>query len=175
MGDRICIMRDGRMIQVGKPLDVYADPVDTFVARFLATPPMNLLPARLEGRGDDLVVVGNGFTVTVPEMHKAAYAPIAGCEVIFGLRPEDIHEAPLPGFERIDVNVVAMEALGVENILVGQIGTGKPAEIAARLSRHYTAPTGATVPLYLDPRPMHLFDPETTRAFPRPSLRLIKP
>ncbi len=42
-----------------------------------------------------------------------------------------------------------------------------------RLSRHITAPVGATVPLYVDARPMHLFDPETTRALPRPSLRLV--
>jgi ABC-type sugar transport system ATPase subunit len=178
MGDRICIMREGRMIQVGKPLDVYADPVDTFVARFLATPPMNLLPARLEAQGDGLLVRGDGLSVEVPAMHRAAYAPATGSEVIFGLRPEDIHGAPQPGFQRIDVSVVAMEALGVENILVGQIGQGngaegRPAEIAARLSRHYTAAIGATVPLYFDARPMHLFNPETTRALPRPSLRVL--
>ncbi|MCK0196101.1 sn-glycerol-3-phosphate ABC transporter ATP-binding protein UgpC [Ancylobacter sp. 6x-1] len=170
MGDRICIMRDGRMIQVGKPLEVYADPVDTFVARFLATPPMNLIPARLEGEGDGLVVKADGIAVPVPEMHRAAYAPAAGREVILGLRPEDLHETAEPGFARIEVTVVAMEALGVENILVGQIGWDKPVEIAARLSRHYTAPIGARVPLYVDARPMHLFDPETTRALPRPRL-----
>ena len=176
MGDRICIMREGSMIQVGKPLEVYANPVDTFVARFLATPPMNLIPARLEGRGDGLAVVGDGLDVPVPDMHRSAYAPVAGREVIFGLRPEDLHETPQPGCARIDVTVVAMEALGVENILVGQIGGegGKPVEIAARLSRHFTAPVGASVPLYLDARPMHLFDPETTRAFPRPALRIVK-
>lgn len=176
MGDRICIMREGSMIQVGKPLEVYANPVDTFVARFLATPPMNLIPARLEGRGDGLAVIGDGLDVPVPDMHRTAYAPVAGREVIFGLRPEDLHETPQPGCARIDVTVVAMEALGVENILVGQIGGagGKPVEIAARLSRHFTAPVGASVPLYLDARPMHLFDPETTRAFPRPALRIVK-
>lgn len=171
MGDRICIMREGRMIQVGRPLDVYADPVDTFVARFLATPPMNLIPARLEAGGNGLKVVADGLDVAVPDMHAAAYGPAAGRDIIFGLRPEDLHEAPQPGFARIDVTVIAMEALGVENILVGQIGGAKPVEIAARLSRHFTAPVGARVPLYLDARPMHLFDPETTRALPRPSLR----
>ena len=177
MGDRICIMREGRMIQVGKPLEVYANPVDTFVARFLATPPMNLIPARLEGRDDGQAVVGDGFDVTVPDMHRTAYAPVVGRDVIFGLRPEDLHETPQPGFSRIDVTVVAMEALGVENILVGQLGgdgRGKPVEIAARLSRHFSAPVGSSVPLYLDARPMHLFDPETTRAFPRPALRIVK-
>ncbi|WAC29407.1 ABC transporter ATP-binding protein [Ancylobacter sp. SL191] len=176
MGDRICIMRDGRMIQVGKPLDVYADPVDTFVARFLATPPMNLIPARLEGQGDGLVVRADGLNIAVPAQHRDAYAPAAGRAVIFGLRPEDLHEAPAPGYQPIEVTVVAMESLGVENILVGQlVGTqgGAPVEVAARLSRHFTAPVGATVPLYVDARPMHLFDPETTRALPRPSLRRV--
>ncbi len=178
MGDRIVIMRDGRMIQVGRPLEVYADPVDTFVARFLATPPMNLLPARLEGQGDGLVVRAPGLEVAVPERHRAAYAPAAGREVIFGLRPEDLHEAPQPGFQKIEVAVVALEALGVENILVGQLagaGGAAPVEIAARLSRHFTAPVGASVPLYLDARPMHLFDPETTRALPRPRLGVLQP
>ncbi|QFR34884.1 ABC transporter ATP-binding protein [Ancylobacter sp. TS-1] len=178
MGDRICIMRDGRMIQVGKPLEVYADPVDTFVARFLATPTMNLIPARLEGRGDGLAVVGPGFELAVPARHREAYGPHAGRDVIFGLRPEDLHEAPQPGYQRLDVDVVAMEALGVENILVGQAskdkaGTGAPVEISARLSRHFTAPVGAQVPLHLDLTPMHLFDPQTTRALPRPPLRAV--
>jgi multiple sugar transport system ATP-binding protein len=174
MGDRICIMRDGRMIQIGKPLEVYADPVDTFVARFLATPPMNLIPARLHGEGDALTVTADGLAITVPDQHRAAYAPAAGREVIFGIRPEDLHETDAPGRQRLDVTVVAIEALGVENILIGQIGREKPVEIAARLSRHFTAPLGAVVPLYVDARPMHLFDPETTRALPRPSLGLAK-
>ncbi|MCX5512588.1 glycerol-3-phosphate ABC transporter ATP-binding protein [Kaistia algarum] len=171
MGDRICIMRDGRMIQVGKPLEVYADPVDTFVARFLATPPMNLIPARLKGDTEGgLSVVADGLAVDVPDMHRAAYAPEAGRDVICGIRPEDLHEDAQPGRQKLDVTVVALEALGVENILIGQIGREKPVEISARLSRHFTAPVGAKVTLYVDARPMHLFDPETTRALPRPRL-----
>jgi ABC-type sugar transport system ATPase subunit len=175
MGDRICIMREGRIIQVGKPLEVYADPVDTFVARFLATPPMNLIPARLQGEGNGLTVSADGLSVAVPDLHRAAYAPAAGREVVFGIRPEDLHETEAPGLQRLDVTVVAMEALGVENILIGQIGRENRIEIAARLSRHFSAPVGAVVPLYVDARPMHLFDPETTRALPRPSLGILKP
>ena len=50
MGDRIFIMKDGRLIQQGPPLEVYANPADTFVAGFLASPPMNLVPGRLAVR-----------------------------------------------------------------------------------------------------------------------------
>ncbi len=172
MGDRIVIMRDGRVMQVGKPLEVYANPADTFVARFLATPPMNLVPARLEGAADGaLSVVRDGLALAVPDRHRAPYAAAAGKPVIFGLRPEDIHDTQHnPAWQPIELTVVAVEALGVENILIGQLGTSQPIEIAARLSRHFTAPVGSRVTLYVDALPMHLFDPETTKALPRPPL-----
>ncbi|MQT15264.1 ABC transporter ATP-binding protein [Segnochrobactrum spirostomi] len=172
MGDRIVIMRDGRVMQVGKPLEVYANPADTFVARFLATPPMNLVPARLEGAADGaLSVARDGLALAVPDRHRAPYAGAAGKPVIFGLRPEDIHDTQHnPAWQPIELTVVAVEALGVENILIGQLGTSQPIEIAARLSRHFTAPVGSRVTLYVDALPMHLFDPETTKALPRPPL-----
>src|ERR1700720_2626024 len=51
MGDRVCIMNEGRVVQIGAPLEVYRNPADMFVARFLGSPPMNLLKGRLEARG----------------------------------------------------------------------------------------------------------------------------
>ena len=51
MGTRICIMNGGRVVQTGRPLDVYRHPADTFVASFLGSPPMNLLPGRIEQTG----------------------------------------------------------------------------------------------------------------------------
>ncbi|MBN9046002.1 MAG: ABC transporter ATP-binding protein [Rhizobiales bacterium] len=171
MGDRICIMRDGVMVQVGRPLDVYANPADTFVAKFLATPPMNLIPARLEADGDGLAVAGDGVRVAVPERHKSAYAARTGQDVLLGLRPEDIHETQAdPSWSPLDVTVVAMERLGVETIVVGQIGAAKPMEISARLNRHFTASVGQTVRLFIDALPMHLFDAATEKVVPRPPL-----
>ncbi|RUU77281.1 glycerol-3-phosphate ABC transporter ATP-binding protein, partial [Mesorhizobium sp. M7A.T.Ca.TU.009.01.3.1] len=88
-----------------------------------------------------------------------------------------------PDWQTIAVRVVAVEALGAENVLIGQIagqatgtadahpaGGDKPLEIAARLSRYFTAPVGSIVELYIDPLPMHLFDPETELVIARPSL-----
>jgi len=171
MGDRIVIMREGRVIQVGRPLEVYADPADTFVTRFLATPPMNLLPGRVETAGEAVTVRVAGTVVPVPERHAAAYRPWANREVIVGLRPEDFHEAPGEGGRvPIELDVVAVEALGVENVLIGQTVGADPREASARLGRGWRAAVGARVTLWLDPLPMHLFDPATTRAIPRPSL-----
>ena len=175
MGDRICIMRGGSIIQVGRPLEVYADPADTFVARFLATPPMNLIPAILQGAVDDSLSlqVAGGLDVAVPPSYRAAYARHVGRPVILGMRPEDFYEAPRsPDWQPIAFTVVAVEALGAELVLVGQIGApgkGAPQEISVRLSRHFAAAPGQEVTLYLDPHPMHLFDADTTKLIPRPT------
>ncbi|MBZ9775521.1 ABC transporter ATP-binding protein [Mesorhizobium sp. CO1-1-8] len=186
MGDRICIMRDGRLVQAGRPLEVYADPVNTFVARFLATPPMNLIPATLQAApGEGLsVLTDSGAVLAVPARHRNAYGERVGRRVILGVRAEDFHESPdKPDWQKIAVRVVAVEALGAENVLIGQIagqptgkddarptGDDKPLEIAARLSRYFTAPVGSIVELYIDPLPMHLFDPKTELVIARPSL-----
>jgi ABC-type sugar transport system ATPase subunit len=174
MGDRICIMRDGSMVQVGRPLDVYANPADTFVAKFLATPPMNLIPADLIAAGSDrLAVRADGLQLAVPARHVAAYGAAAGSAVLLGIRPEDIYETQAnPDWQPIDVTVVAVEALGVENIVVGQIGTAKPIEVSARLSRHFSADIGATVRLYVDALPMHLFDLVGGKVIARPPLAM---
>src|SRR5205814_8959691 len=76
MGDRICIMNHGRVVQIGKPLEVYRRPADAFVAGFLGSPPTNLIPGRFEsGR----LAIGE----------TRLLLPGSG-EVIFGIRPEDI-------------------------------------------------------------------------------------
>ena len=175
MGDRICIMRGGAMIQVGRPLEVYANPADTFVARFLATPPMNLLPATLAVTPDGRLTaeVAGGWSVAIPPNYAGAYAAHVGRPIILGLRPEDFYEAQRgPDWQPVTMTVVAVEALGAELVLVGQIGTGSlrsTQEISVRLSRHFTAEPGQEVTLYLDPHPLHVFGAETTKLVPRPA------
>jgi ABC-type sugar transport system ATPase subunit len=165
MGERICIMRDGRVVQVGAPLEVYRNPADTFVAGFLASPPMNLLETVLAEDDGSLVVRLEGATVAVPAVHVAAYRPWRDKPIVFGIRPEDIYAAPGPGREAVDVKVVAVEALGPEIILVGELPGGT--EINARMGRDFTAPAGAPQRVWLDMTRMHLFDAATTKAIAR--------
>jgi ABC-type sugar transport system ATPase subunit len=166
MGQRICIMRDGRIVQVGPPLEVYRNPVDTFVAGFLANPPMNLIEARLVGEGPDRAVAIGGLRLGLPPHLARAYERRREGPVVFGLRPEDIYEAAGPGDRAaVDATVVAVEALGPEVVLVAALPGGD--EIAARMGRGFDAPVGGAQRLYFDLVAMHLFDPETRKAIPR--------
>ena len=91
MGHRICIMSRGAAVQIGRPLEVYRRPADTFVARFLGNPPMNLLPARAEAGALRL----GGLRFGLPDR----LARVAG-DVILGVRPEDLYACRRPRWRR---------------------------------------------------------------------------
>ena len=163
MGERICIMRDGRVVQIGAPLEVYRRPVDTFVAGFLASPPMNLLEARLSGEDAAAEVVLSTGALPVPASRRAELAAWRGGKVVFGIRPEDLYAEAAPRHHgTIDVRVVAVEALGAEVVLVASLKGDE--EISARLGRDFHAPAGAELRLYADLERMHFFDPASGRA-----------
>ncbi|HVO04420.1 MAG TPA: ABC transporter ATP-binding protein [Candidatus Cybelea sp.] len=174
MGQRICIMREGKVVQVGEPLEVYRNPTNMFVAGFLASPPMNLLPCYVmtsdAKRREDgpLFVEGGSLRLRIPTPYTPAYRTYTTQPVYFGIRPEDVHaEQSDPGWQPLDVEVVALETLGAETVLIGKVPDLKLGDFAARLHRNYRAPIGSMQRLYLDLAEMHLFDPHTTRAIPR--------
>ena len=163
MGERICVMRDGRIVQTGPPLEVYRHPADTFVAGFLASPPMNLLEVRLGGpTGLDSVELPP-FGLPLLEAHKEALAGRAGEAIVLGVRAEDLDVHPRAARRgEISVAAVAVEALGPDTILVGALPDGR--EISARLDRDFAAPAGSDVRLRVDLERLHFFDTGTGRA-----------
>jgi ABC-type sugar transport system ATPase subunit len=174
MGERICIMRKGRVEQIGAPLEVYRNPVNTFVAGFLASPPMNLLPCHVmtadgtKREDGALFIEAGGARLRIPTPYTPPYRTYNAQAAIFGIRPEDVHAEPSdPGWQAIDVEVIALETLGAEVVLIGAIPGLEGVDFAARLGRHYRAPVGSMQRLYLDLAEMHLFDPRTTMAVPR--------
>jgi len=163
MGDRICIMRNGNIEQVGAPLDVYRNPSNMFVAGFLASPPMNLVDAVLTNEGGSLKVDINGVRLEVPDHLKDTYGSYSNRKVVFGIRPEDIYIQPREGhFVPIDAQVVTVEALGPETILVAKLADGT--EFSARLDRSFSASIKSELQLYADMGMMALFDPETEKS-----------
>ena len=152
MGDRICIMNGGKVVQIGAPLEVYRNPADTFVASFLGSPPTNLIPARF-----------NSSTLHVGE--SALALPRRGPEsVIFGIRPEDIriHSGIDSGAAHVHGEVLAVEPLGAETILRVRLA-GVASDVMVRGPRTVAAKVGERVPLAYDLAAAHLFDPATQK------------
>ena len=169
MGERICIINKGRLVQVGAPLDVYRDPADMFVARFLGNPPMNLFPAQLEPVDGGVAVRLAGTLLPLPAADAPALARYVGGTVVFGIRPEDMYDRRPPSAVadgqdlRFQARVSAVEALGAETLLVLSV-EGVEETFRARLGRDCTARVGDTVDVHMDVHRIHLFDPQTTLA-----------
>jgi multiple sugar transport system ATP-binding protein len=165
MGHRICIMDKGKVIQVGRPLEVYGKPANTFVARFLGNPPMNLMKATLEAvearpscRLAGASIELTGWSVTSLETG-----------VILGVRPEDLYEIPAPAglgpMAEMPVRVIAVEPLGAETLLV-LASVDASQEFIARVGRQTRLKPGDRSTIALDTARIHLFDAATSKAIP---------
>ncbi|PTX97637.1 sugar ABC transporter ATP-binding protein [Verrucomicrobia bacterium LW23] len=133
MGDRICVMKDGRIQQVAEPLDIYNTPANLFVASFIGSPPMNLFEGTIENRTNHLVFVEKTkegltpLTVRVDERQESKLQSRIGKPVVFGIRPEDLEDKhlvadPNPAFIISAVAEVS-EPMGSETHLYLTTGT----------------------------------------------------
>jgi multiple sugar transport system ATP-binding protein len=145
MGRRIAVLHEGRLRQLGTPREVYARPADAFVARFVGSPGMNLLPGR--GLGDGAGVVAGSLTVPV-----AGSVP-AG-ELQLGVRPEHVALVPA-GAGQGDAVVRMVEPLGAETLLHLEAGAVR---LVARVRGLAAPAAGDPVGVRVDPAHVHLFD-----------------
>jgi multiple sugar transport system ATP-binding protein len=165
MGDRIAVMSHGVLQQVAAPEDLYARPANTFVAGFLGSPGMNLLPGKIvHGDGDDVTVEVSGGSVPLPPPLRSAGAGAGG--VVLGLRPESLRIDPL-GPLRADVTIV--ELLGAETHVISTTPDGSRLIVRQPPQAAKPAP-GEQVRIAIDPDPaaLHLFAADST-------LRLVGP
>jgi len=162
MGHRIAVMQKGSLQQVGNPLEVYEQPANLFVAGFIGTPPMNLLPGVLAGGGT--AVATSGFELALPPALAAAAAGQDGRKVVLGVRPEHVTGAGRGSgaarFAPITVRVEFVEPLGHEVIVHGRIGSDL---LVAKVDPHRAPEMGAELQLAIDVDAIHLFDAATER------------
>ena len=175
MGDRVCIMNEGRVVQIGAPLDVYRNPADTFVARFLGSPPMNLLHGRLEAREGRMFALVGRDGLALPLGAESSFGTNAARDVLVGIRPEDLYEslpaASATSIARVPARVTAVEPLGAETLLVLALA-GADDEVIARIGRDTNVKSGERIDIGVDGAAVHLFDPATTKAIERRTLSL---
>jgi multiple sugar transport system ATP-binding protein len=158
MGSRIAVMRDGRIQQVGEPLEIYQRPRNLFVANFIGTPPMNLLRARLGA--DGTAAVASGFTLTLPAAVRAAFGK-EGKEVVLGIRPENVVDAREGGrglTASLPVEVEFVEPLGDEVIVHGRLGEEV---LLCKLGPHRVPEAGSRLDVAIELESVHVFDAET--------------
>lgn len=172
MGTRICVMRDGAIVQIGAPLEVYENPADTFVASFIGNPPTNLVQGEVAQSEGHVVVRAFGRELTLPLHGPACLAPLRGKDVILGIRPEDLYVAEPRAdggcYASIKVGVESVEPLGAETILLLRCD-GSGVEITARVERTAPVRAGGIVDIFIDLRACHLFDPDTQLVLTRRS------
>jgi multiple sugar transport system ATP-binding protein len=152
MADRIVVMRDGIVEQVGAPLDLYDRPVNTFVAGFIGSPAMNMVPgtARVNG-GAPSVEFASGVALPLPQDARAA----DGQPVLYGMRPE--HCALADG-QGLPAEVVVVEPTGADTQLFCKFN-GQ--EITSVVRDRVTCRPGDRVRLVPDPGRAHLFDAQS--------------
>jgi len=158
LAKQIVVMNDGFVQQVGAPLDVYKNPVNTFVAGFVGSPAMNFFACELDGTGGPPCLAGKGINLEVPARLKQAVGE-RGRKLTLGVRPEHLHEAP-PDTAQLRGKVDVLEPLGAEVLALGQI-EGQP--FTASLSPDTRARVGDVIGLTVSGDDIHLFDQGTGR------------
>jgi multiple sugar transport system ATP-binding protein len=148
MADKIVVMHDGIVEQIGKPLELYDRPNNLFVASFIGSPAMNLMKGRLNGGGFE---GSDGVSIPLPGSNGAA----PGTEVVLGIRPEHLKLAD-SGFP---VTVSVVEPTGSEVQIIGR--TQGDQEIVANFRERHDFAPGQTIRLSADPGLVHLFKGDT--------------
>jgi multiple sugar transport system ATP-binding protein len=168
MGDRVAILRDGALEQIGTPLELYERPVNVFVAGFVGSPAMNLLPAKLNNFGDAWYASVGGSRVLIPPKARAALRPFAGHEVLLGLRPEDFvstEDVRDGKHGTIHATVARTESLGSELLVYFSMnGVTASRPLTVRLDRRAAVQQGAPTRIGVDLERLYFFDPESGAA-----------
>ena len=162
LGDRVVVMKDGRIQQVGTPLEVYSAPVNRFVAEFIGAPSMNFVDVKLHEEAGSLFAQAPGLRLRVPAGRERSLAAHRGGQVVLGLRPEHIalgQGAPDASFDAL---VEVTEQLGSEIVLEAQAG-GMTITVA-RVDSGANVSPGGRVRLCVIPEKMHFFDAASGQA-----------
>ncbi|MGZ3460988.1 MAG: ABC transporter ATP-binding protein [Archangium sp.] len=159
MGHRIAVMKEGKLQQLGTPLEVYERPANVFVAQFIGSPPMSFTTAMLSANGEGLE--GEGFQLPVPHRLRPVTAGQGGRELKVGIRPDNVvaSSATARGeTARVEVRVELVEPLGNEVIVHSRMADNP---LVFRFPPQLTPETGARLNVLIELEALHLFDAET--------------
>jgi multiple sugar transport system ATP-binding protein len=153
LADRIVVMNDRRIQQVGTPMEIYARPANRFVARFVGTPAMTLATGLIEGDGNGFATVRLADGARIATRVRAEGLAI-GAPVHLGLRPENVR-ATMPGNGATDAQVILVERLGDRSLIYAQLSDGQ--EIIAQDHGTTAARIGDKIGVEIDGAAAHIF------------------
>ena len=163
MGDRMVVMNNGLVQQVGTPDEIYNHPANVFVAGFIGSPAMNFLCGKYHVEDGKAFVIDDLGNYTVPLPNEVAH-PVTAEQVILGIRPNDIIllEDGQDSLQALNAVVDVVEAMGSESYCYMKVGSQN---ITARFSPEHKLTHGQHIRIALRPHKMHLFDGTTEQAY----------
>jgi len=166
MGDKICVMKDGMILQVDGPLTLYDRPKNKFVAGFIGSPPMNFFDVDLLKKQDALYLSEGMFELKVPKQFAAQLEPYVNQKLLLGVRPEDLHDKLFYNLGPKDGNVFSatvevVEPMGNEIFL--HLNTGRNI-IEARVDSHNQAKPNQVIEMVINTAKVHLFESQSGNA-----------
>lgn len=147
MADRIVVMRDGYVEQIGSPLELYDRPANLFVAGFIGSPGMNFIPGKISEEDTSVFITESGARLPLP----TGYALPSGQSLIYGIRPENLSIRP----GGVNATVSLVEPTGAETQITALVG-GTP--ITASIRDRYDFGSGDTISLHFTLSSVHLFE-----------------
>ena len=161
LGDRVVVMKDGWIQQVGEPLELYGRPANKFVAGFIGSPAMNFAEATVTEEGGQVIVTNPGLRVTVAPAKAERMRAYKGQTLTLGVRPEDMHITGGDGRTGFDALVEVVEPLGSEILLDVKVGNHV---MVARVDPTVRAKVHEKIRLNVEPERLHFFDAKTEAA-----------
>ena len=163
LGDRVVVMKDGWVQQVGEPLELYGRPANRFVAGFIGSPAMNFVDVKIAQGETALWAEAQGLRIKVPQELQERVRPHTGKPAVLGVRPEALHLAngADPAEYTFDTSVDVVEPLGNEILLNFRVGA---APMVARVDPGIRVKVHENLRLALDPARVHFFDARTEGA-----------
>ena len=161
MASRIAVINNGILQQLDTPQKLYDSPSNVFVAGFIGSPAMNFFKAKLQRSDGKLIVDAGAFQTTVPASRASRYESYVGKDVIFGIRPEDIHDPNFTPSEivpsLVETTVDVTELMGNEVFIYLTLGAGS---FVGRVDPRTSFRPGGRVQVALNMEHMHLFEVE---------------
>jgi len=162
MANKIVVMKDGKVQQIGAPLFLYNHPINKFVAGFIGSPPMNFLTVKVVEEGSSIILDEGSFKVKADASHVENLRKYAGKEVFFGIRPEDLSFTEKEGSNCMSVKITVVEPLGADIHL--WLTTETPQSLVARTEPNHSFKVGDTATFIPRMEKARYFDKETEMA-----------